>query len=148
MARFGCSCGNTLSNSTVPNDIQMHVTKFKDWKTACKDNVQVLDWPEEEVWRCPRCKRLYLFEGVKRTREYVVDEYNMVLPVGTCKCGGEDIEQYIVYTDKELDTLDRDFIQEFPLPERSVWSCKSCQSVYVHDHQTSSVTGYKLHQEV
>ena len=37
MARLGCKCGNTLSTTSSPNDIELHVYTDKEWDEIIKD---------------------------------------------------------------------------------------------------------------
>ena len=67
MARLLCKCGETLSNGLAPNDIQYWVysdiTMDKIAEKNCIDVVEL--WGNRfdyDVWRCPKCKRLYVFE--------------------------------------------------------------------------------------
>ncbi|MCL2141267.1 MAG: hypothetical protein FWH46_00065 [Methanimicrococcus sp.] len=65
MSKFLCRCGNTLSNSDVPNDIELIVYTGRQWESEI--NIGVINsldipLPRYNVWRCPICKRVYLFE--------------------------------------------------------------------------------------
>ena len=66
MARMNCKCGEVLSNSAAPNDIQLRVYTDKEWDriTDC-EIIQpwMIPLPEHDVWRCPVCKRVYVFES-------------------------------------------------------------------------------------
>jgi len=65
MARMNCRCGEILSDSMAPNDIQLKVYTDKEW-----DNILSVDtintWeiplPNYDVWKCPKCERVYVFE--------------------------------------------------------------------------------------
>lgn len=65
MARMECKCGEVLSNSLAPNDIQLRVYTDKEW-----DDIMIPDvietWkfpqPKYDVWRCPKCESIYVFE--------------------------------------------------------------------------------------
>lgn len=65
MARMNCRCGEILSDSMAPNDIQLRVYTDKEW-----DNILSVDtintWeiplPHYDVWKCPKCERVYVFE--------------------------------------------------------------------------------------
>jgi hypothetical protein len=65
MARFLCKCGETLSNSQAPNDIEMRVYSDREWDEIINhdmiDPLTIPD-PKYDVWRCPKCERLYFFE--------------------------------------------------------------------------------------
>jgi hypothetical protein len=70
MARFLCRCGEVLSNSQVPNDIELRVYTEREWDEIT--NHEMIDpitipLPEYEVWRCPKCERIYVFEGANET---------------------------------------------------------------------------------
>ena len=65
MARMICRCGNYLSNHEAPNDIQLRVYTDKEWEEML-DRETIHPWeiplPKYDVWRCPKCRRIYVFE--------------------------------------------------------------------------------------
>ncbi|MCB0740676.1 MAG: hypothetical protein R2796_07630 [Chitinophagaceae bacterium] len=64
MASITCECGNQLSNSTVPNDIQYYVYSDREWiKIIELDVVETINLPqpEHDVWKCNNCNRIYVF---------------------------------------------------------------------------------------
>ncbi len=66
MARLSCQCGYSMWNGNVPNDIEFYV--YSDQQMCSiqeEDTVSTLLLPQRkdyEVWRCPECKRLYVFK--------------------------------------------------------------------------------------
>ena len=79
MARMTCKCGNTLSNSLAPNDIQLRAFTDKEWDDIINmgmiDSADLPD-PKVDVWRCPNCERIYVFESGndKASKVYKLDE--------------------------------------------------------------------------
>ena len=70
MAKMICTCGEVLSNSEAPNDIELVVYTDREWNKICEcDNIQpwMIPLPKYNVWRCPMCKSIYVFEGSKET---------------------------------------------------------------------------------
>ena len=66
MARLECICGNILNNQNSPNEINLVVYTDIEWDTMMNcDSVQpwMLPLPKYDVWRCPKCKRIYVFEN-------------------------------------------------------------------------------------
>jgi hypothetical protein len=65
MAKFVCRCGNALSNSVAPNDVQLRVYTDEEWDTIIQSEgkLEDLPLPKNDVWRCPMCERIYFFEG-------------------------------------------------------------------------------------
>ena len=64
MARLLCKCGETLSNSNCPNNVQLHVFDDFEWDLIImKDSIDPLKIPnpKHDVWRCNICLRLYFF---------------------------------------------------------------------------------------
>ena len=65
MARMNCSCGIVLSNGAAPNDIELRVYTDEEWEKIF-DCESIETWkiplPKREVWRCPKCKSIYVFE--------------------------------------------------------------------------------------
>jgi hypothetical protein len=60
-----CKCGEVLSNTLAPNDIQLKVFTDEEWDHII--NIGMIDTfdlpdPKFDVWRCPKCERLYFFE--------------------------------------------------------------------------------------
>jgi len=78
LARIGCKCGELLCNSLVPNNIQYWVYSDKKIDKICeKDSIKVkklITIEDYEVWLCPKCKRLYVFENGEATTKFV---YNL-----------------------------------------------------------------------
>lgn len=68
MARMTCICGKTLSNHECPNDIELRVYTDREWEEIF-DCESIQPWlipiPRYNVWRCPVCKRIYVYEGKK-----------------------------------------------------------------------------------
>lgn len=65
MARMTCKCGAYLSNHEAPNDIQLRVYTDREWDKICDcENIQpwMIPLPKYDVWRCPVCKSIYVFE--------------------------------------------------------------------------------------
>lgn len=64
MSRMVCKCGETLSNTAVPNDIQLRVYSDKEWDDILNCN-SIEPWkiplPKYDVWKCPNCGRIYVF---------------------------------------------------------------------------------------
>ncbi len=74
MAQFWCKCGNRMWNGQTPNDIQFWVYSDRKMdKIRENDVVDVLelsDMEDYEVWLCPVCKRLSVFEHSSNTVKY------------------------------------------------------------------------------
>lgn len=65
MARLLCKCGEYLSTVEAPNDVQLHVYTDKEWDDIINmgdliDPLSIPD-PENEVWHCTNCGRIYVF---------------------------------------------------------------------------------------
>lgn len=64
MARMLCRCGEILSTTAVPNDIELWVYTDREWdKIIEPDTIHpwLIPLPTYSVWRCPKCKRIYCF---------------------------------------------------------------------------------------
>jgi hypothetical protein len=50
----------------VPNDIELRVYTNQEWNEILEKNDTIEGWkfplPTYEVWKCPKCERLYVFE--------------------------------------------------------------------------------------
>ena len=79
MASMLCKCGERLSNTLCPNDIvywvYSDITMDKICQNATIPTVSftpetdgLLDKNDYEVWRCPKCKRLYIFEDGEKAK--------------------------------------------------------------------------------
>lgn len=65
MARMNCKCGEVLTNTLSPNDIELVVYTDKEWEEIMSvDNINTweINIPENSVWRCPKCERIYVFK--------------------------------------------------------------------------------------
>lgn len=68
MARMICTCGANLSNHEAPNDIELIVYTDREWDNICNcDSLQPwkIPLPKYNIWRCPKCKSVYVFERDK-----------------------------------------------------------------------------------
>ena len=78
MASFYCKCGERLSNSDIPNDIQLWVYSDKEWDVILeKDTFEAwkVPLPTYDVWRCPNCERIYAFDNENKLfKTYVLEE--------------------------------------------------------------------------
>jgi hypothetical protein len=78
MAVFRCVCGKGLSNSTCPNDVQLIVFTDREWETiqeSVKEGMDIYDAElKYDVWRCTECSRIYVFEGNKVIRQYIIED--------------------------------------------------------------------------
>lgn len=65
MAKMTCTCGAELNNQEAPNDIELVVYTDKEWSKICDcESIQpwIIPLPQYEVWRCPSCKSIYVYE--------------------------------------------------------------------------------------
>ena len=64
MARMLCKCGELLSNSQSPNNIVLHVYTDEEWDGIFNCD-SICPWliplPKNDVWKCPKCQRIYVF---------------------------------------------------------------------------------------
>ena len=76
MAHVTCRCGYSMWNGMTPNDIEFTVFSdvqlceiedhppdlFRDPEQFICDWNDLMDMADYEVWRCPECGRLYVFD--------------------------------------------------------------------------------------
>lgn len=79
MARMSCRCGEVLSNSLAPNDVELRVYTDREWdKILEADTIEAWAFPlpSYAVWRCPKCERIYVFkDGVEKAiKTYTLEE--------------------------------------------------------------------------
>lgn len=83
MARFLCVCGNTLSNSSAPNDVQLKIYTDVEWDNIINmgDLIDPTDIPnpKNDAWRCPKCERVYIFEGNNVIKIYTLESDSNIL---------------------------------------------------------------------
>lgn len=66
MARMECKCGQVLSTSAAPNEVQYRVYSDWEWdRILSVDSIEAWKFPmpEYDVWRCTNCERVYVFAG-------------------------------------------------------------------------------------
>ena len=79
MENLNCKCGNPLRAAQSPNDVQLIVYTDREWDHLM-DLESIEPWriplPAHEVWQCPRCHRIYVFEenSDKVFRTYCLEE--------------------------------------------------------------------------
>ena len=75
MAKMLCRCGNALSNSLAPNDVELRVYTDEEWDhiIQIEGKLEDLPFPKNDVWRCPSCERIYFFEGNKSIKVYALE---------------------------------------------------------------------------
>lgn len=65
MAGYLCKCGNHLSTTETPNDIELRVYTDREWDKLIQQDLidpLTIPLPEYDVWFCPKCQRLYFFD--------------------------------------------------------------------------------------
>jgi hypothetical protein len=74
IAKITCECGTVLSNVEVPNDIELHVYSDKEWDKILQNDL-IETWkiplPKFDIWICPKCKRVFVFECGSNNVRYV-----------------------------------------------------------------------------
>lgn len=77
MASYICKCGNRLSNALTPNDVELRVYTDSEWDSILENDF-IETWkiplPKNDVWRCPLCERVYVFQNSKLIRTYVLEQ--------------------------------------------------------------------------
>ena len=81
MASFYCKCGDRLNNVMAPNDMEWRVYSDREWDDII--NIGTMDSgdlpdPNIDVWRCPKCERVYVFKDNRLIKYYVlhsIDEF-------------------------------------------------------------------------
>ena len=164
MARTTCNCGETLTNHLAPNDIQLVVYTRKEWEEICKCGsieVWMIPFPKYDVWRCPVCKRIavydwsnpvplleYELEGMdNHSEEEAEDCHKATMTQIVCKCGTELMEkqdtddiELLVYTDIEWENeiCTGDIVEPSKIrpPHYSVWRCPKCERIMVYEGET------------
>ncbi len=78
--RFRCKCGEILSNTQVPNDIELHVYTDVEWDNIINmgDLIDpiMIPLPKYSVWKCTNCGRIHVFKGYTLLKTYVEEEWN------------------------------------------------------------------------
>jgi hypothetical protein len=81
MASFYCKCGDRLNNVQAPNDTEWIVYSDREWDRILEVdtiNTWEIPSPNVEVWRCPKCERVYVFKDNRLIKYYVlhsIDEF-------------------------------------------------------------------------
>jgi hypothetical protein len=79
MASVYCKCGDRLNNVEAPNDVEWRVYSDREWDeiTNCNTIDPVyIPFPNIEVWRCPKCERVYVFKNNQLIKYYVLHDIN------------------------------------------------------------------------
>ncbi len=123
MARLGCLCGHTMSNTSCPCECEIYVYYEKEILDAIAYNPELTwmdfqtDWDELheckkmymqrndnlEYWFCPKCKRVY---EVSNTYNRWVRVYKRTEEIP--KVSTEGWGKIYVYTDLEEDPITED----------------------------------------
>ncbi len=74
-----CKCGNVLSDTLAPNDVQLRVYTDKEWDEIIQNDTIdpiTIPFPKFDVWHCNKCDRIYVFnwENGKAIKTYVLEE--------------------------------------------------------------------------
>lgn len=70
MAGVICKCGRVLSTTQVPKDIQLKVYTDWEWDKLMDCEMIIprkMSLPKYDVWKCPACQRIYVFEDGNST---------------------------------------------------------------------------------
>lgn len=75
MAGMECRCGNILSNSKCPNDVQLRVYTDREYEELLGlKSISEIFPPKIDVWRCYQCERIYVFDEEDiLIRTYIVE---------------------------------------------------------------------------
>lgn len=141
-----CRCGEYLSNTAVPNDIELRCYMNDEWIGIL--NLKVIEsWlipsPKYDVWKCSKCGRLYVFESgnnlavkvYKIIDTFKINKYDL-------NSKAKDDNRLRVYTDREWDKILYDDIIEmdkFPDTKYDVIKSFDCQQIYVFEKETDNV---------
>ncbi|MBB3111314.1 ribosomal protein L37AE/L43A [Paenibacillus phyllosphaerae] len=145
MAHFKCKCGLRLSNGLCPNDIQIRVVKDETWqKAVCTNKDIVFVFMDYDIWKCPRCNRVYSFKKNNIDKMFAIEEVEMNI-LTQCLCGQQDFNTYIAYTDIEMDryTSTADTAGQMPNPPRDLWSCNTCNRFFLKEAQSEIIQVYR-----
>ena len=130
------------------NEVQWIAYSEKEWEEVKKlRNIDPchVPAPNVDVWRCPKCERVYVFEGGgynPPVKYYVLHDIAELGENGKltgyygCKYCAKNKAQLIVYSDTEwIDWLESvgnliDFVNILP-PRIDVRSCSKCERVYI-----------------
>jgi len=163
MARFGCICGNTLSNSICPSEniIYIMTRKRVDSALAYNTDITLMDFitnwdvltdskkvfisEEYDFWYCTECKRVSQCEihiGGKALAVYKPVESDSVVDFNNLI----KMEELIVFTDIEEDTAtEKDstvklssFIDS--LAKIRYFISDDCQFIYAYDCNAKKVS--------
>jgi len=66
MARMNCICGEVLSNSAAPNDVEIRAYTDREWDSILEKGAfeaWKIPLPIYDVWRCTQCEEIYVFKG-------------------------------------------------------------------------------------
>ncbi|WP_028594344.1 hypothetical protein [Paenibacillus assamensis] len=74
--RFQCRCGEILSDTLVPNDIELFVYTDREFeKIMDLESIEDIPDPVYSVWKCTNCERILVFdEAIKLIKTYVLEE--------------------------------------------------------------------------
>jgi hypothetical protein len=65
MSGFLCRCGEELSTIEAPNNVQLRIYTDEEWDSIINlgtiESIN-LPRPKYDVWRCPKCERIYFFD--------------------------------------------------------------------------------------
>lgn len=74
MGKYLCDCGNLLSNTSVPNEVQLRVyTDEEYWRLMGAESASDLISPSIDVWKCAMCERLFVFKKGSLYKKYKLD---------------------------------------------------------------------------
>lgn len=76
--RYKCKCGETLSNTQVPNDIELTVYTDIEWDNIINmgdliDPVMI-PHPQVTVFQCTNCGRIHIFKGYHWLKTYIEEK--------------------------------------------------------------------------
>ena len=95
MSKMCCQCGESLSNSIVPNDIEWNIYKKKDFEHWMGNDY--FEYTEEHedfdyFWLCPKCKRAYVWlNRNKKYEETRIYEYKNIKDIDIDLMGMEEL---------------------------------------------------------
>lgn len=75
--RFYCPCGETLSNTQAPNDVELTIYTDQEWDEIMNMGDMIdpisIPLPKYTVFQCTNCERIHFFEGYELIKSYVLE---------------------------------------------------------------------------
>lgn len=146
MSKIGCNCGECLSNSEFPNDIEWDIYTKREFESRINNEYFKYVEEQEEVdyfWLCPKCKRAYVW--LNRNKEHEETRTYEYRKINNITIDISEMEEIFMFSSNDEEKFDKyiiikDLMGLYPHNHR-YFIAKDEKTIYLYNVKTNRVDG-------